>query len=209
MRPIRRRRGVTQWALAVAGISMASVACTTSPIPGRVPDQQNVGPTAILDYVDAYTCNGASWTSEVAQTLVARHSGILDHLSLRARPSTDSSAPLVISIRPLRADGAPSDDVLGAGTYSGPGTPALSSEVFDVSLTEPVPVVAGERYAIVIGVASAVGCSTGTYGWYVEGTADTYASGVLSSRGNLYNRPDWVPDYGGANDLVFETWVNF
>jgi hypothetical protein len=192
----------------VAGIPIAGVACTTSPITGRVLDQRNVGPTAILDYVDAYTCDGTGWTSEVAQTLVARRSGTLDQVSLRARPISDSSAPLVITIRPLRVDGAPSDDVLGSGTYSGPGTPARSSEVFDVSLTDPVPVVTGERYAIVLGVAPVVGCPTAsTYGWYVEGTADTYARGVLSSRGNLYNHPDWVPDDGGGNDLVFETWV--
>lgn len=203
----RRARRRTAAVAVVVGLIIGAVAC--APPPSSVVDQQNVSESTLTDYVDGYVCNNTTWISEDGQTFTAGRTGLLTTVSLRARPVSASSAPLAISIRTLRADGAPSESVVGSGSYSGPGVANISGQsVVDIRLEHPAAVVAGTRYALVVNVPPVTGCpSVSTYGWYLAGTADLYSTGELWARGNLYGRSDWQPVYGGANDLIFTTWV--
>ena len=202
-----RRRGAAR--LLLCSVTAVGLVACAPHSPARGVDQQNVGETAITDYIDGYTCDGVKWVSEVGQTFVAGRTGLLDRVSLNFGPISASSTPPIVTIRTVRADGAPGETVLGSGSYAGPGTPPGSSGLtVDVAMSRPAFVIAGHHYALVVGVPSVVGCPSGSiYGWYVFGTTNLYAHGELWSRGNLYARPDWVKDYEGNHDLLFKTWV--
>ena len=200
-RRLRRRR----WAVvAAAALVIALAGCAPPPTHGV--DQSNTGGlNGFASVAWSAPCFGTTVDAEVAQTFTAGRTGVLDQVSDAAMPiAPGSQAPFLLTIRTVRADGAPGATVLGSGTYSGPGSPTAST-LIQVPLASPAVVLAGHRYSIVISSAPAPEC-TDDLGWSVFGAADNYTGGEAWYRGTAYNTPDWVtPD--PSQDLFFATWM--
>lgn len=206
----RRTRRIVTAALSAVALMSGLVACAPLPPATRVVDQSNVASESrYTEYIDGFTCNGTAMFAEAAQTFTAGRTGLLDQVSLNAWPISASSAPMRITIRTIRADGAPGDVVLGSGSYAGLGTPPYVTGVFvDMPLAHPALIFAGHRYALVLSIPPVADCPSGSvYGWFLYGTSDHYTGGQALTRGNYANQPDWTPVDGGSLDLNFKTWV--
>lgn len=202
--PSRRRTRRRFVPVAAAGLAIVLAAC--APSPTHSIDQSNTGGVnSFASVAWSAPCFGTTVDAEVAQTFTAGRTGLLDQVSVAAMPiAPGSQAPFLMTIRTVRADGAPSATVLGSGTYAGPGSPTAST-LIQVPLASPAVVLAGHRYSIVISSVPAAEC-TDDLGWSVFGASDTYGGGEAWYRGTAYNTPNWVaPD--PSQDLFFVTWM--
>jgi hypothetical protein len=130
-----------------------------------------------------------------AQTFTAGRTGTLTRVAFTAYQDNHPNGPLVLQVAELGADGAPGR-VLAERSVPVRDTRWAPSEI---ALGAGVPVVAGQRYAIVV---SAPGSTRRGYGFaYSDG--DPYAGGgaLVSTDGGA----SWRPESG--RDLKFETSV--
>lgn len=211
-RLVRRRSLVLAVAASVMFLtSMSLVSCAPPPTYDHVLDQENTEQfeeQQAIPFVSSWTCDGDLKGSEVAQSFVAGITGDLVKVSLVIWKSDVDARPLEISIRTLRPDGAPSDTVLGSGSFAGQGSefdPAEPAEFTRVWLSQPAPVVAGQLYAIVANTSPVDACVQPS-GWFLVGSGPTYSDGNAWSLTRFPNTPDWYP-YPGDSDLWFKTWV--
>jgi hypothetical protein len=209
MKAHSHRRPPRRFNLAVAAVALvaALTGCVPHPPPmGHTVDQQNTGTQQSFSVRNEnLICNSVISVLEVAQTLTAGRTGRLDQVSVVAVPYASALA-LKVGIHTVLPDGLPSETELGAGSYTGPGSPGTSTLV-DVPLSTPAHVVAGQHYAIVLTTAQSEYCAVLTiYGWNVFGASDTYAGGQAYQRGTIGGGIGWTPPFG-SNDLFFQTWV--
>lgn len=148
------------------------------------------------------------WGSQeiLAQTVTAGVAGTLTEVRLPV--ACTPPADLIVSIEGVTAAGLPNGTVLSTRTFSGstlpsfyPAPPTLRS----FALTTGVPLIAGQRYAIVLnssGVTASAGC-----GIFHGPLGDPYPGGkaYFDARPNA---PGWVCicDFAGSRfDLPFQT----
>lgn len=189
--------------------TVAVVGCVPPPPPAHVLDQVNAGSQMSTgDVVMRWTCDDVVSYTDLAQTFAAGVTGTIDQVSLAfTRFSPGPPLGLAVSIRTLDPTGAPTDTVLGSGTYVGVGREdAFMGAFTEIPLTQPAPVVAGQAYSIVLSAPPTVSCGGGP-SWYFVGDGDSYTGGQLWIRTNYYGyHPDWEPS-PDPRDVFFRTWV--
>lgn len=222
------RRGTKRVAFAAAGVIAATLAAgcipppetpatttttTAAPAPLLV-DQKN--DPAEFNYSDGAILGscGDSWDTDHQnmQTFTAGVTGTLEQVSLPLYTYVADPPPLIVEIRPMLAPGEPDmNTLLGTGSYDGPGlgeyvfqTFPSPTELLDIALVAPAPVVAGTQYALITGVDHDL-CGVDNAAWSGPvrvASTDQYAGGA-----GYYLPKDlgtWVPR---SLDLIFATWV--
>jgi hypothetical protein len=149
---------------------------------------------------------GMDATYPMAQTFTAGVSGSLDKVSVHAyRAGTQEVGDMLVSIQTLDESGSPSGTVLGSG--SAPITDFSTTPPggwVDIGLTRPVPVSAGEKYALVTSTASVSPTGASFYGWGMA-YDDPYPGGDAYDR----NGGQWGvrTDASVPVDFAFKTFV--
>ncbi|MBA2619111.1 MAG: Ig-like domain-containing protein [Rubrobacter sp.] len=173
--------------LSVGGVALAA---------SQLDQQQTSAPTSI----------GFDANYPMAQTFTAGSSGSLDRVSVHAfRSGGPEVGDILISIQTLDEAGLPSGVVVGSASApiadfnaSPPGS------WVDINMTQPAPVSAGERYALVASTANATPNGSSFYGWGVAYN-DPYPGGDAHGR----NGGGWAvrSDAGVPMDFAFKTFV--
>ena len=158
----------------------ATTTTTTAPPAALEVDQLSPGDIANVGLAPSAPC-GVAAAVETAQTFTAGRTGNLERVSVAAFTGYLPAGPLAVSVRPVDVNG-PIDVELGAGTYDGPGlgyfnaVPSSSrvvTELVDINLDLPAPVVAGEQYALVFSVPSECGDVTAAPPYWALGADET------------------------------------
>ena len=141
----------------------------------------------------------------MAQTFTAGVSGSLDKVSVHAyRAGTQEVGDMLVSIQTLDESGSPSGTVLGSGSAPITNFDTSPGGWVDIGLTQPVPVSAGKKYALVTSTASVSPTGASFYGWGMAYN-DPYPGGDAFDR----NIGQWVvrTDAGVPMDFAFKTFV--
>jgi len=174
-----------------------------APTADPIVDQQSV-----VSPLNAYIFTGTGTNSVggganliTGQVFTAGITGSMTKLSLSFQQ--DSSVPnpaatLDIKVEAAASNGLPTGPVLATATYSGTGS--ISRALIDLSLSAPVAVVAGQRYAILL--------SSTTNVWQVNQTAIVSGAGTYPG-GDVFVVNQTFPSGASIpySDLYFRTWV--
>lgn len=157
------------------------------------------------------SCYGPPTEWQAAQVFTAGRTGDLYQVSLvatREHPSGGGEEGLTVTVNAVDLDEKPTDDVLGGATYTGPGSvwsvgPPQSVTWTHIPLDAPVPVAAGQQYAIVISTAPTAMCGW----WDIRGSNQYYWGG--DAWGRNFSNWSWT-EYSspGTFDLHFIDWVH-
>ncbi len=134
----------------------------------------------------------------VAQTFTAGMTGTLTGVNINVLPRSDANSNLHVAVHMVE-NGLPTWNVLGSTTLNSAGSPL--SEL--ITFPQPIPVVAGVQYAIVVSYVNAPPPGAGNFqGIWSGATGDVYKGGeMLAFDGN-----SWI--YGGSGyDVHFQTYV--
>ena len=148
----------------------------------------SIGPIAI----------GGASNQKLAQTVTAGVTGKLLRVDL---PIGCSTGELVIEIQGIAFDGKPNGDVLSRRVFRGNSLPANTDDFKSFPLRRPVPLQAGDRFAIVMrNETGQCAISSGILG-------DPYPAGEFFFD-DLVNNVGWIPNSDfDDSDLPFQTWM--
>jgi hypothetical protein len=150
-----------------------------------------------------FFASGNCGTISLAQTFTSGVSGLLDQVDVGAfRSPTSTSDRLNVRIHAV-SGGVPSETVLASESIPASSletSPTLATFT-SVTLGSPVPVTAGETYAIVL-PATNLPCFDGFWWFYVEG--NTYSRGGALVR---FGDGTWVDLGNAGQDFAFKTYV--
>lgn len=186
-------------------LAVAAVGCAPTPPPAADPvvDQlTTVAPTASYFFTGTGTNSlGGGSNLITGQVFAAGITGTMPTVSLSFQQDTFAPVPtavLSVSVTAAGANGLPTGPTLATATYTGLGS--VGRALVDLTLSTPVPVTQGQRYAILASSANAV--------WQVNQTVAASPHGPYLG-GDVFVFNTFVPT--GAtqpvNDLYFRTWV--
>ncbi len=162
-------------ALSAGILLLALMPGTALAIPAGDLDQSNTSVTAPNDT-----------TSDLAQTFTAGKTGLLTSVQLYMNGSGTISVQLEET-----AGGLPTGFAVGYGS----GTPTDSADWVSFSVFPPVPVTAGQTYAITFNTGETAAA------W---GSGDTYSAGQAL----MYSASAWGANSGEIQDFAFRTYVD-
>ena len=163
---------------------------------------------SLLDQEQTDTASGVGFDASypLAQTFTAGLSGSVDKVSVTAwRAGSTGVGDMLVSIQTLDEAGFPSGTVLGSGSADVDGFATFPpGDPVDIPLTQPAPVSAGTKYALVATSANAVPEGGSVYSWSGS-TNDAY------DRGDALGRRDGQWEHRSNNgenvDFAFKTFV--
>lgn len=178
-----------------------STTSTTTTPPAPVLDIDNFVPA--VGFYSPGDCTGTTVGQprrSAAQSFVAGRTGTLAAVDLVVQPVLHGG-----SVDPLRVEivtapaGVPTSTVIGSGTYTGTGSPDVTT-LTHIELDEPAPVVTGTPYAVVASTGADPCPSVGRWNLFV-GMPSSYAGGQSwVSQGTPWDDEPPV-------DWSFRTWV--
>ena len=188
-------------------VTVALGACAPE-VPPNPPADPVIDQQSTVSPLNAYLFTGTGTNSlgggsnlVTGQVVTAGITGTMTKVSLSFQQDTalpNPAATLDVRVEAAAANGLPTGPVLATATYSGVGS--VDRALIDLSLSAPVPVVAGQRVAILVSSATTV--------WQVNETAIVAGAGTYGG-GDVFVVNSTSPSGTSIPylDLYFRTWV--
>jgi hypothetical protein len=150
-----------------------------------------LAPAEVLDQSNTSVPNSTDAANDLAQTFTAGKTGLLTTVQLYMSYGAQPDGVMITVLIYTTAGGLPTGSILGGRS----ALPTATADWVTFPLSSPVPVTAGQTYAIVFNT------STDGKAW---GSGDTYSGGQAL----MWSGTAWSANSGAIKDFAFKTYVD-
>ena len=150
-----------------------------------------LAPAEVLDQSNTSVPNSTDAANDLAQTFTAGKTGLLTTVQLYMSYGAQPDGVMITVLIYTTAGGLPTGSILGGRS----ALPTATADWVTFPLSSPVPVTAGQTYAIVFNT------SADGKAW---GSGDTYSGGEAL----MYSETAWSANSGAIKDFAFRTYVD-